>query len=172
MKKLNILTLLLILSPFYGLSQQVYVSIDYVDGGAEAVGLMRYYHPGVGDHFYTTNGQELSENDLGYKFESIMGFVFISQQKGTCSLYRYYNPGSKDHFYTTNFQELGNGGGGYTYEGIIGYLYPEAQGGTIPLYRYFNKDNGDHFYTTNFNELGKGRQGYVYEGIAGYVLNY
>jgi hypothetical protein len=125
--------------------------------------LYRYF--GNGEHFYTTNWNELGSGRGGYAYEGIQGYIYTNQQPGTVPLYRYF--GNGEHFYTTNWNELGGGRGGYAYEGIQGYVNPTQQPGTVPLYRYFG--NGDHFYTTNWSELGGGRGGYGYEGIQCYV---
>lgn len=136
---------------------------------AVAYPLYRYYNASTGDHFYTTNYNELKCGGSGYVFEAIQSHIFKTQYSGTAPLYRYWNATISDHFYTTNWNELGPGRYGYAYEGIQGYIYPSVYTGTVALYRYWNATVGDHFYTTNWNELGYGKNGYVYEGIQGYV---
>jgi hypothetical protein len=131
--------------------------------------LYRYWNPGIGDHFYTTNWSELGSGRYGWGYEGIQCYVYASQQGGTVPLYRYWNPGIGDHFYTTNWGELGSGRYGWGYEGIQCYVYASQQAGTVPLYRYWNPGIGDHFYTTNWGELGSGRYGWGYEGIQCYV---
>jgi len=58
----------------------------------ELVPLYRLYHPGIGDHAYTTL---LSEKDkalsVGYEDEGIAGYIFPTQQLGTFPLYRLSN---------------------------------------------------------------------------------
>jgi len=125
--------------------------------------LYRYW--GNGEHFYTTNWNELGSGRSGYKYEGIQCYIAGSQLAGTTPLYRYC--GNGDHFYTTSWSELGSGRSGYKYEGIQGYVYSTQVEGTVPLYRYWG--NGDHFYTTSWSELGSGRSGYSYEGIQCYV---
>jgi hypothetical protein len=142
-----------------------------IDGTrVKAYAFYRYWNSRIGDHFYTTNYQELGSGNSGYVAEGIQSYIPSEQYKGTVPLYRYWNSRIGDHFYTTNYQELGSGQSGYVLEGIAGYIYPNRYKGTIPLYRYWNSRIGDHFYTTNYQELGSGRSGYVLEGIAGYVL--
>jgi hypothetical protein len=158
--------------------------------------LYRYYNAGNGDHFYTTNYDELGGGYGGYTSEGIAGYVypnplpelpFEPNEVGLVPLYRYYNAGNGDHFYTTNYDELGGGYGGYISEGVACWIYetginPQTVTGflsqyysdvpkPVKLYRYYNAGNGDHFYTTNYDELGDGYGGYTSEGIAGYVHN-
>ncbi len=131
--------------------------------------LYRYYNSGNGDHFYTTNSNELGNGRAGYTYEGHAGYVETSQKAGTVPLYRYHNPGNGDHFYTTNWNELGNGRSGFNYEAIQCYVYTSQETGTAPFHRYFNTVNGDHFYTTNWGELGSGKGAYKYEGVACYI---
>jgi hypothetical protein len=84
--------------------------------------LYRYYNRSNGDHFYTTNYNELGAGNSGYRLEGNAGYVHLTQSPGTIPLYRYYNSGNGDHFYTTTYSELGSGGSGYISEGISGYV--------------------------------------------------
>jgi Repeat of unknown function (DUF5648) len=68
--------------------------------------LYRYWNPGNGDHFYTTNFWELAGGKYGYGYEGIACHVLSNWQAGAVPLYRYWNPGIGDHFYTTNWNEL------------------------------------------------------------------
>ncbi len=134
--------------------------------------LYRYYSAGQGDHFYTTNFNELGFGGLGYVIEGTMGSL-VSAAFSSCGatpLYRYYNGSIGDHFYTTSWSELGAGGSGWSYEGVQGYCFASPTTGTVPLYRYYSGGQGDHFYTTNFGELGGGRIGYDFEGVQCYVV--
>ena len=133
--------------------------------------LYRYWNPGICDHFYTTNWNELGSGRYGWGYEGIQCYVSGQAQSGMVPLYRYWNPGNGDHFYTTNWNELGSGRYGWGYEGVQCYVYPSARTGTVPLYRYWNPSGGDHFYTTNWGELGSGRYGWGYEGIQCYVFS-
>jgi C1A family cysteine protease len=133
------------------------------------VPLYRYWNPGIGDHFYTTNWNELGSGRYGWGYEGIQCYVSGQSQAGMVPLYRYWNPGIGDHFYTTNWNELGSGRYGWGYEGIQCYVSGQSQAGMVPLYRYWNPGIGDHFYTTNWNELGSGKYGWGYEGIQCYV---
>jgi len=133
------------------------------------VPLYRYWNPGIGDHFYTTNWGELGKGRHGWKYEGIQCYVRAARKGGTVPLYRYWNPGIGDHFYTTNWRELGRGRHGWKYEGIQCYVHTRPQPGVVPLYRYWNPRIGDHFYTTNWRELGRGRYGYQFEGVQCFV---
>ena len=147
--------------------------------------LYRYY--GHGDHFYTTNINEIGVCKSGqtgahkYKSEGIAAIVHGGRVHGAVPLFRYYK--SQNHFYTTNPHEIGVtfpgavGRHGYKYEGIAGYVFPKHKYGTVPLHRYYKGGkNDDHFYTLNTKEIGShlrvgqtGRHGYKYEGVACYV---
>ena len=134
------------------------------------VPLYRYWNPGIGDHFYTTNWAELGSGRHGWGFEGIQCYVLPQQRVASVPLYRYWNPGIGDHFYTTNWAELGSGRYGWGFEGVQCYVYPLPIPGSVPLYRYWNPGIGDHFYTTNWAELGSGRHGWGFEGVQCYVF--
>eukprot|EP01080_Neovahlkampfia_damariscottae_P009076 gene9076-1171_t len=139
------------------------------------VPLFRYWNSRVGDHFYTTNINEIGTSKPGkvgkhgYVSEGIVGYVATKKVSGTTALFRYYNPGTSDHFYTTNWNELGNGRSGFKYEGIQCYVLKSNKKGAKALYRYYN--GRDHFYTSNWSEIGKSKHGYKLEGKAGYVFS-
>ncbi|NIM15748.1 MAG: hypothetical protein GTO45_27485, partial [Candidatus Aminicenantes bacterium] len=80
--------------------------------------LYRYLNSSIGDHYYTTNWNELGNGAGGYVYEGIACWVHNSQLPGTKKFYRYLNSSIGDHYYTTNWNELGNGAGGYVYEGV------------------------------------------------------
>jgi len=140
------------------------------DPRAGSVPLYRYFSAGSGDHFYTTNRNDLGDGKSGYVFEGAKAYVYPAAREGTVPLYRYFSAGSGDHFYTTDWNDLGNGKSGYVFERVEAYVYPAKREGTVPLYRYFSAGSGDHFYTTNWNDLGNSKSGYVFERIAGYVV--
>ena len=97
------------------------------------VPLYRYNSDKTGDHFYTTDWNELGYGKGTYKYEYVAGYVFPNKVDGTIPLYRYYRPstnsplGKGDHFYTTDWNELGNGKNGYRYERIAGYVLPASE---------------------------------------------
>ena len=101
----------------------------------DTVPLYRYYKEGCGDHFYTTNSQEIgttSQGQIGkhgYKYEGIAGYCYSTPTEDTVPLYRYWQPNTADHFYTTNSAAIGTttdgqiGKYGYKSEGIACYVY-------------------------------------------------
>jgi hypothetical protein len=133
--------------------------------------IYRYWNPGIGDHFYTTNWSELRWGAQGWNFERQEGWLFDDQfvDCGAVGLHRYWNPTIGDHFYTTDYRELRGGGQGWQYEGVAGYCFPNPRNQTTPLFRYWNSNIGDHFYTTNWSELRAGQSGYTLERIECYV---
>lgn len=137
---------------------------------ANALPLYRYYNSNNGDHFYTTNFNELGGGGGEWNAEGVTGYIHTSPQADTNPLHRYYNHSNNDHFYTTNFDELGGGGGDWNYEGVQGHIFPTQKPNTVALHRYFNSGNGDHFYTTNFGELGGGGGDWNYEGVTGFIF--
>jgi astacin len=131
--------------------------------------LFRYWNRQAGDHFYTTDWNELGTGRDGWVYEGVQCYIFPNPATGSTPLFRYWNSGNGDHFYTTNWRELGAGRNGWQLEGVQGYVFARQRPDTIPLYRYWNAGIGDHFYTTSWGELGGGGSGYVYEGVQCYV---
>jgi Repeat of unknown function (DUF5648)/Papain family cysteine protease len=131
--------------------------------------LYRYWNGQGGDHFYTTDWNELGTGKYGWGFEQVQCYVYTTQKPNTVPLYRYWNGQACDHFYTTNWNELGSGKYGWTFERIQCYVPNTQQPGSVPLYRYWNAQCADHFYTTNWSELGSGKYGWVFEQIQCYV---
>jgi len=126
----------------------------------------RYYNPTTGDHFYTTNFNELGNGGLGYYYEWIQcTMASDGSLPGYYPFYRYYNPSTGAHFYTTDTSEVQPG---FNFESILGFV-EITPGASAPLYRYYNPANQKYFYTTNYKELGSGSQGYVYQKVAAYV---
>jgi hypothetical protein len=135
---------------------------------AAGVPMYEYWNPVVGDHFYTTN-----INELGYypgnnwTFEGVAFNVYDTQVSGTTPLFRYYNYPDGDHFYTADWNELGYGAYGWYFENVEGYVYPSDSESGIPLFEYWNENGNvlDHFYTTDWNELGSGAYGWNFSDI-------
>ncbi len=130
--------------------------------------LLRYYHPGLNDHFYTVSWDELGPGKDGWIYENVAGYVAISKScyvPNASPIYRYNYPETGNHFYTLNWGELGGGGNGWVYEGIAGYALAaaDAEHFTQPLYRYYNSTIRSHFYTISWSELGTGGDGWLYE---------
>ncbi|CAF0997125.1 unnamed protein product [Adineta steineri] len=95
--------------------------------------LYRYINIRSGQHFYTTNWQEIGTNTVGasigdWKHEGIAGYIYSTMQPDTRPLYRYYERSHDAHFYTPDANEIGTttpgtaGRDGYVFEGIIGYV--------------------------------------------------
>jgi len=63
--------------------------------------IYRLYNPNTGKHYYTLN---LIERDnlqsIGWRYESIEGFMFDSQAANTTPIYRLYNKSTGTHLYT------------------------------------------------------------------------
>ena len=148
--------------------------------------MYRYWNSILGDHFYTTNSNEIGttipgETKKGYKSEGIQCLIFKTQVPDSQPLLRYWNEDIGDHFYTLSASEIGTtvlgevGKFGYKFEGTAGYCFPKGEAGNSPLFRYYKNQTHDHFYTTNSNEIGTtvsgetGNHGYTSEGIVCYV---
>ena len=90
--------------------------------GTGTTSLYRYWNPGIGDHFYTTDWSELGNGNYGWHFEEVQCHVLAQQASGSRPLYRYWNSGIGDHFYTTDWSELGNGNYGWHFEEVQCYV--------------------------------------------------
>ena len=92
---------------------------------AAEVPLYQYWNPTIGDHFYTTDINEIGAYPTnGYTLERTVCNVFDSQETGTVPLYRYYSGLSTDHFYTTDWNELGYGANGWYFERVMCRVEP------------------------------------------------
>ena len=132
-------------------------------------GLYRYFNPTSGQHFYTTNLNELSSGSQGYSYEKTEGFVYpiTNRPSDSVPFYRYRMANAPTgHFYTTDWNELGNGNSSWIYEGIQCYVYSTNIPGTTRLYRYRNTSNGDHFYSITQTNAS----GYTLEPMLIYVM--
>jgi hypothetical protein len=84
--------------------------------------LYRWYHPGKGDHFYSSES-EMSHSSLhGYILEGSIGNIATAKLPGTRELYQWHNVMTGLHFYTTDIKGEGYGQKGYKFESIIGYV--------------------------------------------------
>lgn len=92
--------------------------IGYVYAFQESgtIPLYQYYSEGLGDHFYTTNKNELGNGNSAYAYNGIACYVYDKQVEGTIGLYRYYNTTTGDHLYSAGKNELGDGAAGYVIE--------------------------------------------------------
>ncbi len=128
----------------------------------------RLYNPNSGEHFYTTNYDELVYNvQLGWKDE---GVAWRSEKGGT-PVYRLYNPNAGDHHYTLDLNEreqlvkLG-----WDAEDISWYAATDEKN-DAPVYRLYNPNAqaGAHHFTLNPTERdGLVKFGWTDEGTAFY----
>lgn len=135
--------------------------------------LIRLYHRGIDDHFYTTDRAEaLSAINAGYVHEEDMGYVYYGSQAGTEPLYRMYSSRLGNHFYTSKAAEvLAAQRVGFTLEGIIGYVASASSPGDKQIYRLYNRFSGDHVYTTDsFERQILIQRGYTDEGSLGWLV--
>jgi hypothetical protein len=138
-----------------------------------ATSFYRLYQPSSGDHFHTTDWNEvLTAVQLGYQYEGDRTKVSSSDDGDLVPFYRLWNPANNDHFHTTDWNEVLTAAQlGYRYEGIRAYVYPANSSRGIPFHRLYNPTNGDHFHTTEWGEvLTAVQQGYRYEGVRARVL--
>jgi hypothetical protein len=84
--------------------------------------LYRLYNPSTGDHFYTTDGDEMFiAQSHGYVYEWIEASVVkpSANVAGYTALYRLYNADTGDHLYTTSLAEADYAESvGYVSEGV------------------------------------------------------
>ncbi|ACU63401.1 hypothetical protein [Chitinophaga pinensis] len=85
--------------------------------------VIRYYHAGLGDHYYTTDFSIFGNGRDGWAYQWVQCYVYATQVPGTRPLYRYYNSQNQVYFYTTNWNELGSGALGYAFPTIVAYVY-------------------------------------------------
>ncbi|MBI4346320.1 MAG: hypothetical protein HY553_05670 [Elusimicrobia bacterium] len=143
---------------------------------ADVVPLYRLYHPGYGDHLFTTSASETAAATLsgGYVSEGIAAYVLAAPAEGSAPLYRLYHSESGDHFYTSSASERDSAvaSSGYVYEGVAAHVFETQADASIALYRLYSPKSGDHLLTTDAAEIGSAASsaGYVYEGIAAYVF--
>ena len=137
-----------------------YISNNTLEMPNHGTPFYRYYHNGIGDHFYCRAGSGYSSQ--GYSFERIECYIYTYQANGTVPLYRYYD--GRNHHYTIDW--LGTvWGGKYKFERIECYVYPTQVEGTVPIFHYYN--GKDHFYTREWS--GESCQGYNHQRIEFYA---
>jgi outer membrane protein assembly factor BamB len=148
----------------------------YVPGAtSNHLPLYRLFNPTSGEHFYTTDSNELNTLTARglFRSEGIPGYLGHTSGSGLLAVYRLFNPTSGEHFYTTDANEESTlvAKGLFRLESVIGYVSSASGSGLSPLYRLFNPTSGEHFYTTDQNEentltsLGIFRS----EGVVGYL---
>lgn len=118
-----------------------------------------YYNNDIKDHYYTT----VKQDNYGYVYEFILGYILRTQRSGTVPLYSYYKS-KDDHYYTINKQNYP----AYKYEGIVGYVYTTPEPGSVGIYSYYSGFAQDHYYHT----LNKTVPAYDNEGIKFYMMKY
>ena len=145
---------------------------DTNDVYTRIVGIMvmyRMYNPNSGEHFYTSNTDEV-ENlvNAGWQDE---GVAWNAPSTSQAPVYRLYNPNAGDHHYTTSVTEKDNlVKVGWKYEGI-GWYSDDSKG--VALQRLYNPNAqaGSHHYTISVAEKENlEKAGWKYEGIAWYGM--
>jgi len=84
--------------------------------------LYRWYHPGKGDHFYSSESEMSHASLHGYILEGSIGNIATTKLPGTRELYQWHNVMKGLHFYTTDIKGEGYGQKGYKFESIVGYV--------------------------------------------------
>ena len=113
----------------------------------------RLYNQYTGEHFYTTNYDEMQNlKALGWNFE---GEGWIAPQTSSTKVYRLYNPYAPggDHHYTTSEEEYNAlKDAGWSQEGVVFYSASADDG--VAIYRWYNPyaASGIHHYTSNKDE--------------------
>jgi hypothetical protein len=94
--------------------------------GDGTVPLYRYYNYNVGDHFYTTDWNELGYGAYGWSFEKIECYVWPAFGENGIPFFEYWNQNANvlDHFYTTDWEELGYGANGWYFSETMCYVEP------------------------------------------------
>lgn len=140
--------------------------------------LFRLYNPNTGEHFYTSNDDDIdtSERSLciraGWRPEDI-AWTAATKNNSTTPVYRLYNPNNGgDHHYTQDKQEYESRiKDGWRGEGIA--FYSDDKKG-IPIYREYNPNaiSGIHNWTTSLEEHNYLVSiGWKDEGIAFYAID-
>ncbi|KDQ25104.1 hypothetical protein PLEOSDRAFT_1108009 [Pleurotus ostreatus PC15] len=111
----------------FGYIDQGYAARIYPNQERYTSPIYRLWNSHIGDHFYTTNRDEVDDYiRRHYTYENTPGFIFSTQICKSIPMYRLHNVQQTDHFYTTSakdrFYYVQNLG--YQYEGIIGYVLP------------------------------------------------
>jgi len=132
--------------------------------------VFRWWHEGVGDHFYTTDPIGEIAGECGYVDQGPAFRLAPPGSADTVGLYRWYSRDRGDHFYTTDHRGEQAPALGYQPEGLLGYIYTRQLEGTIPLLRWWNPGILDHLYSVNTEEAVPLDPGYNSEGVVGYVI--
>ena len=135
----------------------------------KSIEMMRLYNPNSGEHFYTSNAEEVANlRSLGWRLESV---GWVAPETSNVPVYRLYNPNAGDHHYTTSAEERDDLVRlGWHDEGIGWY---SDSGETVALLRQYNPNAkaGAHNFTTSKEENDSlVRLGWRAEGIGWYAL--
>ncbi len=139
----------------------------------EEVIMYRLYNQNSGEHFYTSNEEEMSNLiRAGWKGE---GMAWKAPSYSNTPVYRVYNPNSGEHHYTTDIKERDHLLSlGWRDENIGWYSDDQER---KPMYRVYNPNAtgvyaaGAHHYTRDSGEAGALIQnGWVDEGIGWYGI--
>ena len=136
----------------------------------DAITMYRLYNRNSGEHFYTSDVEELNGlKTLGWEFE---GIAWYAPSTSSTPVYRLYNPNAGDHHYTSDPGERdGLTALGWIYE-KIGWYSNEGNG--VPIYRQYNPNaaTGSHNYTSDVTENNTlGTLGWNLEGIGWYGVS-
>ena len=132
--------------------------------------MYRLYNPNSGEHFYTSNLQEIDNIvAAGWINE---GLAWKAPVSSKTPVYRLYNPNAGDHHYTTSASERDSlVQAGWKSEGI-GWYSDDDKG--VMLHRLYNPNaaTGSHHYTTSSSEKDNlVTAGWKYEGTAWYGID-
>lgn len=144
----------------------------------------RFYHKGLGTHFYTTSADERDMivrvwSDV-YAFE---GTAFHAAHapsgpgNGISGVFRFYNTKVGTHFFTTSAAErdmvMAKWSDTCAFEGTSYFASETDHEGFTPVYRFYNTRQGSHFYTVSDAERASvnANYGHIFhdEGVAYYV---
>ena len=127
-----------------------------------------FYHPGIGDSFYTSNpgGESLSAY---YQTGTNVWHLFMAMSstgingQSVASVYRFWSRMSSigDHLFKFGASVPSSD---YYLEGIIGVAFTGSGPYRQPVYRYYSPSTGDHRYDISSSTPS----GYIAEGIAWY----
>ena len=140
-----------------------FISVDEPSGATDYDGLYerramyRLYNPYTHEHLFTT---DLSEKDnlvfLGWRFESVVGYVGMHGEKG--GVYRLYNPTTGEHHYTMKDDELALcTAAGWVNEGVKFFSVEDKDTqvtGMVSMYNPYEK-KFYHHYTSDPDEIAK-----------------
>ena len=127
--------------------------------------MLRYHHPGTGDHVIALGFGEMGEGADGYVLDKPLGMIFSKKAKDTVPLYRYFHAANNDTYYTTKFDGLAWGKDGWTYQGIAGWIYDKQRPGTVALRLYHSSANREHMLARD----GDAKPGYTAQSVVGWV---